>query len=118
MFPFQHENSQSLLVIDEIGKMELFSELFKSRVGNIFSNQSQHVVLATIPIRKSDALIENIRNHSKGKVWTVSLTLLITHRKCIYLNFKINDNWPVSQAQKLLFAILSALPGNNVYSVP
>lgn len=63
---------QSLLVIDEIGKMELFSESFKLRVEDIFNSTSDYVVLATIPIRRSNALIENIRNHNKAKVWIVS----------------------------------------------
>lgn len=69
---FQEHNMQSLLVIDEIGKMELFSESFKLRVEDIFNSTSDYVVLATIPIRRSNALIENIRNHNKAKVWIVS----------------------------------------------
>ncbi|KAM3964335.1 cancer-related nucleoside-triphosphatase homolog [Aphomia sociella] len=62
----------SLLVIDEIGKMEFFSASFKARIREIFSETSSSVVLATIPIRKSDTLIEKIRNHSNAKVWVVT----------------------------------------------
>ncbi|KAJ2939200.1 hypothetical protein O0L34_g8514 [Tuta absoluta] len=61
-----------LLVIDEIGKMEFFSEQFKSRVKDIFSAASDYVVLATIPVRKGDALIESLRNNPRGKVWLVT----------------------------------------------
>nr|ANG83454.1 ATP binding protein [Biston betularia] len=68
----KQENMQTLLVIDEIGKMEFFSEPFKSRVTDIFSHKSDHVVLATIPVQRGDVLIENIRNHSKAKIWTVT----------------------------------------------
>ncbi|KAJ0177005.1 hypothetical protein K1T71_007014 [Dendrolimus kikuchii] len=61
-----------LLVIDEIGKMEFFSEKFKQNIKNIFSDTSKNVVLATIPVRRNDTLIESIRNHSRTKVWTVT----------------------------------------------
>ncbi|KAG6464186.1 cancer-related nucleoside-triphosphatase homolog isoform X2 [Manduca sexta] len=64
--------SQSLLVIDEIGKMEFFSNAFKNKIKNIFDQQLNYTVLATIPITKSDKLIENIRNHNKAKVWVVT----------------------------------------------
>ncbi|XP_052759391.1 cancer-related nucleoside-triphosphatase isoform X2 [Galleria mellonella] len=60
-----------LLVIDEIGKMEFFSNSFKARVREIFSESSNNIVLATIPLRKSDALIENIRNNKYAKIWTI-----------------------------------------------
>lgn len=53
--------------------MELFSTLFKFKIRDIFSQTSNKVVLATIPVRKSDPLIETIRNASNAKVWTVSL---------------------------------------------
>lgn len=61
-----------LLVIDEIGKMELFSQPFKTAIRNIFNQTSEYIVLATIPVRKSDALIEGIRNHREAKLWMVT----------------------------------------------
>ncbi|XP_026490815.2 nucleoside-triphosphatase THEP1 [Vanessa tameamea] len=63
---------QSLVVIDEIGKMEFFSSNFKSRIKEIFAPDSKTYVLATIPLRKSDPLIESIRTNSMAKVWTVT----------------------------------------------
>ncbi|XP_050345791.1 nucleoside-triphosphatase THEP1 [Nymphalis io] len=63
---------QSVVVIDEIGKMEFFSSKFKSRIMEIFTPDSKNLVLATIPARKSDPLIESIRNNSMTKVWTVT----------------------------------------------
>lgn len=68
----KNDDCQTLLVIDEIGKMEFFSSHFKSRIREIFTTDSKNVVLATIPVRKSDPLIECIRNHSLAKVWTVT----------------------------------------------
>ncbi|XP_073944701.1 nucleoside-triphosphatase THEP1-like [Choristoneura fumiferana] len=64
--------SPSLLVIDEIGKMEFFSVPFKSMVRGIFGPESDSFVLATIPVRRGDQLIESIRNNTQGKVWTVT----------------------------------------------
>lgn len=66
-------------MIDEIGKMEFFSSHFKSRIREIFTTDSKNVVLATIPVRKSDPLIECIRNHSLAKVWTVSKKHKLSH---------------------------------------
>ncbi|KAI5631877.1 NTPase domain-containing protein [Phthorimaea operculella] len=66
------DSTTHLLVIDEIGKMEFFSEQFKGRVRDIFSAASDCVVLATIPVRKGDALIESIKNSPRGKVWLVT----------------------------------------------
>ncbi|KPJ02610.1 Cancer-related nucleoside-triphosphatase-like [Papilio xuthus] len=66
-------DNQTCLILDEIGKMEFFSTSFKLKIKEIFSPTSNNVVLATIPIRKSDAIIESIRNNSKSKIWVVSL---------------------------------------------
>ncbi|KAH9640057.1 hypothetical protein HF086_015988 [Spodoptera exigua] len=67
-----NDSQAHLLVIDEIGKMEFFSEKFKNTIHNIFSPSSDYTVLATIPVRKSDQLIESIRNHKQARVWTVN----------------------------------------------
>ncbi|CAK1546970.1 unnamed protein product [Leptosia nina] len=64
--------SKSCLVVDEIGKMEFFSLPFKNKISEIFSTDNDYIVLATIPIRKSDPLIELIRNNNKSRVWVVT----------------------------------------------
>ncbi|XP_038212178.1 nucleoside-triphosphatase THEP1 [Zerene cesonia] len=66
------QDPKTCLVIDEIGKMEFFSAPFKNRVKEIFTIESDYIVLATIPVRKSDPLIEFIRNHNKAKLWVVT----------------------------------------------
>lgn len=55
--------------------MEFFSEPFKNRIREIFGQASTCVVLATIPVRKGDAVIEAIRSNSRSKVWVVSVIL-------------------------------------------
>jgi len=49
-----------VLVIDEIGKMELFSEKFKERVASLFGisqsgEENRGVLVATIPVSKPAA---------------------------------------------------------------
>ncbi|XP_023952819.1 nucleoside-triphosphatase THEP1 isoform X3 [Bicyclus anynana] len=66
------ENVPCILVIDEIGKMEFFSTTFKSTIKEMFSTDSKNIVLATIPIRKGDPIIESIRNNIKSKVYIVT----------------------------------------------
>ena len=48
-----------ILIIDEIGKMECFSETFVRRVREIF--QAGYPVLATIPLRGGGEFLEEIR---------------------------------------------------------
>ncbi|CAF4954341.1 unnamed protein product [Pieris macdunnoughi] len=74
------EDCKLCIVIDEIGKMEFYSIPFKNRVKEIFTlflngiliNNLNNIVIATIPIRKSDPLIESIRHHNEAKVWVVT----------------------------------------------
>ncbi|XP_045521733.1 nucleoside-triphosphatase THEP1 isoform X2 [Pieris brassicae] len=66
------EDCKLCLVIDEIGKMEFYSIPFKNRIKEIFTNNSNNFVIATIPIRNSDPLIELIRHHNEAKVWVVT----------------------------------------------
>ncbi|CAL8081140.1 unnamed protein product [Orchesella dallaii] len=64
---------EAILVIDEIGKMELFSSRFKTSVEKAF-NLSNAVILATIPIvgkGKPIPFVEKIRNLPGAKLLTV-----------------------------------------------
>ncbi|XP_041978349.1 nucleoside-triphosphatase THEP1 [Aricia agestis] len=65
------------LVIDEIGKMEFFSLAFKNKIKELFDERSNNFILATIPIRKSDNLIEGIRNNKKTRLWIVVKRLMV-----------------------------------------
>ncbi|XP_032521522.2 nucleoside-triphosphatase THEP1 [Danaus plexippus] len=65
-------SERDVMVIDEIGKMEFFSTSFKFRIKDIFSSECENIVLATIPSRKSDPIIESIRNDKRSYVWMVT----------------------------------------------
>lgn len=63
----------SVCIIDEIGKMELFSQPFIQAVRQTLSTPGT-VVLGTIPVPKGKplALVEEIRNRHDVKVFSVS----------------------------------------------
>jgi len=60
-----------VLIIDEIGKMECFSETFVRRVRQIF--QAGSTVLATIPLRGGGEFLEEIRRQKDVKTFIVTL---------------------------------------------
>ncbi|XP_057304756.1 cancer-related nucleoside-triphosphatase homolog [Hydractinia symbiolongicarpus] len=67
------EEINSVIVIDEIGKMEVFSQKFSSAVRRIF-NESKSPILATIPISKGKtlAVVEEISSRGDVQIITVS----------------------------------------------
>ncbi len=52
--------ADKVFVIDEIGKMECFSEAFRTRVGEILDSDVR--VLATIPLRGGGPFLQGIRD--------------------------------------------------------
>jgi nucleoside-triphosphatase len=60
-----------ILIIDEIGKMECFSETFVRRVREIF--QAGYPVLATIPLRGGGEFLEEIRRQRDVKTFIVTI---------------------------------------------
>lgn len=61
-----------MFIIDEIGKMELFSQTFVSMVRDILKNPKS-IIIATIPVLKGRPIpfVEEIRNHTQVQVFTV-----------------------------------------------
>jgi nucleoside-triphosphatase THEP1 len=75
--PVQPHSRNCLVVIDEIGKMELFSKSFVESVEGLFENLSNEgrVVLATIPVAgrgKSHRLLEELRNRRDCRLFQVT----------------------------------------------
>ncbi|MCS7250026.1 MAG: NTPase [candidate division WOR-3 bacterium] len=60
---------KKIVFIDEIGKMELFSEKFKEKVIEIFNLNK--IIIATIPISKID-FIESLKSLPKVKVYEIT----------------------------------------------
>lgn len=66
------KSGTKLLVIDEIGKMELFSKNFTAVVDSLL--QQQYPLLATIPSqsRQPIALVERLRSSCNARVYQVT----------------------------------------------
>lgn len=75
-----------LVVVDEIGKMELFSRSFVDSVRGLFEQQDNTVVLATIPMarRKSHWLIEELRHRPDCMLFEVGI-----HMYVYYMNYSV-----------------------------
>ncbi|XP_062587267.1 cancer-related nucleoside-triphosphatase-like [Saccostrea cucullata] len=63
-----------IFIIDEIGKMELFSQTFVTMVRELLKKPNS-VIIATIPIPKGKPIpfVEEIRNHNQSQVFTVTM---------------------------------------------
>ncbi len=59
----------SLLVADEVGKMELFSRKFRQVVRRIVEDDLR--LFATVPMRSSDTLVQYLKQHPRSKTWQV-----------------------------------------------
>ena len=53
-------NSRSIIIIDEIGKMELFSDRFAQIVKDIFSDENT-TVIATVPVKNIHPIVSWIK---------------------------------------------------------
>lgn len=69
---FKSLNENFIIVIDEIGKMELFSKSFEIATKTAFS--SRNTILGTIPVQKGKPipLVEFVRSHPSVKLITVA----------------------------------------------
>lgn len=63
-------NKKKIILIDEIGKMELFSKNFREKIIEIF--KLDKIIIATIPISKIK-FIENLKSLPKVKIYEITL---------------------------------------------
>lgn len=70
---------KQILVVDEIGKMELFSNAFIQKIKQIFQHENV-IILATVPIFKGKPirLVEELKARSDCQLLTVSNDILHT----------------------------------------
>lgn len=62
----------SLLVIDEIGSMELLSQRFQKMIENILATDKKLKVLATVPLRNSNSLVQQLKVHPRSQLFHVT----------------------------------------------
>ncbi|XP_063824747.1 nucleoside-triphosphatase THEP1 [Ostrinia nubilalis] len=89
----EDDSQPHLLVIDEIGTMELMSASFRARIFEIFKPGSSCIVLATIPSRSTNLLIESLRDNRDAKVWMVTRENRNTIHEDILKEMKITFNF-------------------------
>jgi nucleoside-triphosphatase THEP1 len=68
--PVFQQNFGSILVLDEIGRMELLSDCFRQEVKKAFGNPST-AILATIPVRPL-SFTESLKHGPNTTVFVVS----------------------------------------------
>lgn len=61
----------NIFVVDEIGKMELFSKQFENSVKEIINNESL-IVIATVPIKHNINFVENLKKRNDSKLFTLT----------------------------------------------
>lgn len=66
------KSNKTILVVDEIGKMELFSEKFKTKMRKILNEENKINVLGTIPVKRGIAFAEEIRRKTDVVVFEIS----------------------------------------------
>lgn len=85
---------KKIILIDEIGKMELFSQKFKEKIIEIF--QLEKIIVATIPISKIE-FIEKLKLSPKAKIYEINFenrNQLVKILKEEITNLLSNSNQP------------------------
>jgi len=62
----------SLLIIDEIGKMELFSKKFEVAIRNFLKTDNNLKILATVPLKANINLIDQLKNHKNARLFHIT----------------------------------------------
>ncbi len=63
------QQDASLFVVDEVGKMELLSDRFRNVISQIVDEG--RTLLATVPVKSGDSLVQRLKEHPSSEVWHV-----------------------------------------------
>lgn len=61
----QSFNGSGYLIIDEVGKMELFSSKFRQFIESCFKLPLESKLITTVPLKSSDPLVVRLKNSPK-----------------------------------------------------
>ena len=77
-------------MVDEIGKMEMFSGAFQKAVTTLLNDKTV-MLLATIPVVGANPIpfVEEIRRHPQVRLFQVIIFYLINHLYNVYLLPKV-----------------------------
>lgn len=65
-------DQSSILVIDEIGKMELLSKRFEVFIKNLLKSPNPLKVIATVPLKSQSSLIEQIKQYPETELFIIT----------------------------------------------
>ena len=75
------EGANTVVIVDEVGKLELFSQSFVNSVRELFSS-SQATVLATVPVTKQRPIpfVDELKKHKDVTLIEVSIFVEVAIR--------------------------------------
>lgn len=65
-------DDDTVLVIDEIGKMEMLSQRFVTFIENLIKSPKAFKVIATVPIKNQIDLVRAIKEHPKTELFHIT----------------------------------------------
>jgi len=68
----ESSNENSLLVIDEIGKMELCSRKFEDIIKRFLTSANNLNIIATVPLKSPASLIDDLKKHQKSQLFHIT----------------------------------------------
>lgn len=66
------EEDNTIIFIDEIGKMELLSKKFETSIENLLKSKKNLRVVATIPLKYTHNTIKSMKKHKNAKLFNVT----------------------------------------------
>lgn len=66
------EEDNTIIFIDEIGKMELLSKKFEASIENLLKSKKNFRVVATIPLKYTHNSIKGMKDHENTKLFNVT----------------------------------------------
>ncbi|CAO1414075.1 unnamed protein product [Diamesa serratosioi] len=66
------EEENAIIIIDEVGKMELLSKEFESAIGNLLKSKKNLRVIATIPLKFNHTSIKDMKKHKNSNLFNVT----------------------------------------------
>lgn len=69
---FDSPSENTLLAIDEIGKMELFSKKFEASIKQMLASNKNLKVLATVPMKSTESLVDQLKQSPSSQIYHIT----------------------------------------------
>merc|ERR1712107_283486 len=67
----QKINKQTVFIVDEIGKFELYSKRFERAAERILNNQD-YIVMAVVPLNTKNGFVQKVKRRKDSKLFTMT----------------------------------------------